>query len=232
MKKTFKNRLHILVCLVLMFTLISTCMMTGTLAKYVSTASGTDTARVAKWGFIGINTVDIFSSTYVNAGTVTTVRAANGTDKVVAPGTSGGFTFGLASGTSEVATKVTFAVTETNTSAIPIVYSYGGNYYSNVLSGTAYLKVPDATTFTAVTIAGNLAALATVFNTATAVIPPGTNYTTALSGALDWYWAFEQDATNTTGANIATRDAADTTLGAAGTATVTLNVTVTAEQVD
>ena len=232
MTKTKRSRILSLMSLLLLFTLISTCLMSGTLAKYISTSTGSDSARVAKWGFDGINTLDIFDNAYG-----TTVIAAGGAsgDNVVAPGTSKAFTFGFASGLSEVTSKITFAISETNAGNIPIVYEFGGSYYSSVLSGTVYLKMPGASAFTAVTIAGNLAALSTAISatSAYAIIPPNTNYSTLTGGTITWYWAFEQDGTSTAGGDIATRDTADTALGLAATAaTVQLDVALTAEQVD
>ena len=235
MQKTKKNRVLRLLSIVLMFTLVSTCLLGGTLAKYVSTANGSDTARVAKWGFDGINAIDIFQTSYLGTlGADETVEASN-TDDVVAPGTKGNFAFGFKAGTSEVATKITFAFTETNTANIPIVYEYDSKYYSSVLSGTVYLKLPEAGTFTSVTIDGDLVAMATAIgaNTAYAVVLPNANYSSLNGGNISWFWAFEQDATNTTGADIAARDVADTALGTAATAaTVTLNCVLTATQID
>ena len=228
MQRTKKNRSLRVMVLVLMFTLISTCMLGGTMAKYTSEATGSDSARVAIWGFSGVNAVNIFTTTYDN------VLSSDGTD-VVAPGTHGSFSFGLASGVSEVTTDITFNLTETNTSNIPIVYEYSGSYYSSVLSGTVYLNL-ETGSFAAVTIAGNLAALNTALATSYTRIPAGTDYNTLTGGTVTWYWAFEQDAVDTTGANIAARDTSDTALGvsaAAGSAaTVTLNAKLTAVQVD
>ena len=45
-----KNRMMRLASILLVATLMSTCTISGTFAKYVTTASGSDTARVAKWG--------------------------------------------------------------------------------------------------------------------------------------------------------------------------------------
>ena len=226
-KRTKKNWALRVMLLAFIFTLISTCLMSGTLAKYVSTASGSDTARVAKWGFDGINTVDIFDDSYG-----TTVESS-GTDNVIAPGTTKQFSFGFASGISEVSSKITFTMSETNVGLIPIVYMYGSSYYSNVLTGTVYLKLPGTTTYVQVTIAGNVAAMGTAIggNTGYANVAPNTNYNTLTGGTITWYWAFEQ-ANDTAGTGLSTHDTTDTTLGTAGTATVTLNISLKAEQID
>ena len=49
MKKTKVMRL---LSLLLVMTLISTCAISGTFAKYVTRAEGEDQARVAKWGVL------------------------------------------------------------------------------------------------------------------------------------------------------------------------------------
>ena len=217
--------------LALAFTLISTSLLGSTLAKYTSTDSGSDTARVAKWGFGGINTVDIFNFTYDG-----TVLADDGVTKIVAPGTGGAVNFGIEDGVSEVSSTVTFAITETNSGGIPIVYQVGSNYYSSVLgAGTVYLKQHGEATFSAITITGNISDMGTYLSSLSTLVPAGTNYNT-LGGTVRWFWAFEQDATDDTGGDIFARDGSDTALGiaaAAGTAaTVTLNVTIAAVQVD
>ena len=45
-----KNKLMRAASILLVATLISTCAISGTFAKYVTTGSATNTARVAKWG--------------------------------------------------------------------------------------------------------------------------------------------------------------------------------------
>ena len=98
MKKTKKNHALRLMCIILLFTLISTCMMTGTLAKYVTEGSGSDTARVAMWG-VTVNAASaangLFSTTYATDdstyGGALSVNSSS-TDKVVAPGTGGSIT--------------------------------------------------------------------------------------------------------------------------------------------
>ena len=63
--------------------LLSTCVISGTFAKYVSTYDGSDSARVAKWTFGNMTEleVDMFDGEYTN------VKSKDATN-VVAPGTS------------------------------------------------------------------------------------------------------------------------------------------------
>jgi len=68
-------------------TLLTTCLIGGTFAKYVTAAAGTATARVACWGFSAPATMTLsgmFSSTYTHV---------SSDEAVIAPGTSGNVTF-------------------------------------------------------------------------------------------------------------------------------------------
>ena len=91
MKKTKVMRL---LSLLLVMTLISTCAISGTFAKYVTKAEGQDQARVAKWGVLVTVEGSAFADKYVAddedytaAGGEFSVIAENG-DQVVAPGTN------------------------------------------------------------------------------------------------------------------------------------------------
>ena len=76
-----KNRMMRLASVLLVCVLLTTSVISGTFAKYVSTNEANDTARVAKWGFNDATfTFDLFSDVYS-----TTVNG-QGTN-VIAPGT-------------------------------------------------------------------------------------------------------------------------------------------------
>lgn len=123
MKKKAIGRLGVLA---LALTLISTCLMGGTLAKYTADVTGSATATVAKFSFdlngvtekTEIKTIDLstlFSKTY-NSNNVSASSA------VVAPGTSGKVKIELTN-KGEVAIKPDFTITETNTNKIPLQYA-------------------------------------------------------------------------------------------------------------
>ncbi len=110
-----KNKMLRMASAMLVLTLLTTSIIGGTFAKYVTTDSAQDAARVAKFGVVATVAGDLFGSTYkaaddnsvtayaVNGGTVSSNDAA----KVVAPGTKNdkGMTLSV-TGTPEVATKV------------------------------------------------------------------------------------------------------------------------------
>lgn len=106
-----KNRLMRASVLLLVLTLVTSCFVGGTFAKYVSEGEGKDSARVAKWGVKVEVTGDGFHETYGKNDQNTTIPGDNSisvsaTEKVVAPGTKGTFGGVRITGTPEVAVKV------------------------------------------------------------------------------------------------------------------------------
>ncbi len=167
-----------------------------TYARYVSVATGTGSARVAKFAFDlnGANAStttqtmsisDLFSYTYNNG----TVVGAN-SEKTVAPGTSGYIEI-LLQNQGEVAIVPDWTITETNASNVPLQYQVSTS------------TTPNASNWS------NAGALAP------------TETTVAIDGQqkyyLHWKWATASDAN-------------DTTLGVAGTATVSIKIDCTVSQ--
>ncbi|MBR5329415.1 MAG: hypothetical protein IKV45_04330 [Firmicutes bacterium] len=92
-----KNKMMRLASCLLVLVLMTSCVISGTFAKYTTSATADDEARVAYWGFQSDNSMtleDLFSATYLN-GVKTTVDSKNGVD-VIAPGTSGSAEFSFA----------------------------------------------------------------------------------------------------------------------------------------
>lgn len=117
-----KNKMMRLASCLLVMVLLTTSMISGTFAKYVTAGSGTDSARVAKWG-VDVNIVSGsgFSNEYATHDTeyskALSVKSFDDA-KVVAPGTSsadvaGDVTFAI-TGTPEVAVKVDVAFDATS----------------------------------------------------------------------------------------------------------------------
>ena len=92
-----KNRFMKIAAVVFTLCLITTCGISTTLAKYTTSSSASDTARVAKWGVEVSTSGTMFGKAYGanNAGAyadriVAETSASvdtSGTDKIVAPGT-------------------------------------------------------------------------------------------------------------------------------------------------
>ncbi len=94
------NKMMRLASILLVAVMISTCAISGTFAKYVTRAEGSDTARVAKFGVVVQALSGIFSTTYEGTDTVTVL--SSNSDKVIAPGTTGTAVAFTISGSPEV----------------------------------------------------------------------------------------------------------------------------------
>lgn len=96
--------------LLVVLTLITSCFVGGTFAKYVTENEGMDTARVAKWGVEVTVTGDGFKTSYgkdyaeSNVESNTVISSTG--EKVVAPGTKGTFGGVKITGKPEVAVKI------------------------------------------------------------------------------------------------------------------------------
>lgn len=127
------NKLVKLMAFVLLVTVLAIILVSGTYAKYTTSATGTDTAKVALWS-IKINdkdiakaetkelTVDLFSTITNTDGTdEKNVSAIDGS--LIAPGTMGSFNLVSIENASEV--NATYSVTYTLTGAegIPLQFT-------------------------------------------------------------------------------------------------------------
>lgn len=187
--------------------LLMTCVISGTLAKYTSSSNGSATATVAKWS-VEVNGTDIAKNDTVTFNLFDTVNEAdtsttesNVTAGKIAPGTGGSFELKI-DNKSEVDAKYSIALTETNTSNVPIQYSTDKTIWTDSLDtiNTAQTDVELAK-------------------------ENGTKTVTVY-----WRWTFDS---TTTGAHANQTDATDTALGTADTApAVKIAASFTATQVD
>ena len=136
-----KNKMMRIAAVLLIVTLLSTCAISGTFAKYVAKADVEDSARVAKWGIKIETTSNLFSDKYeaqdedyIAAGGEYSVISDNG-DMVVAPGTSsdqlenGGFS-AILSGKPEVATRFQLKVDLNDVKDVYMPFAEGYTDYS------------------------------------------------------------------------------------------------------
>ena len=219
MKKTErKNLLSKLVVILLMVMLISTSLLSRTLAKYVT--SGTlinENARVAKWGVVLTpSTNTLFSTTYTaDDGTYAaggnTVASIN-SNLVVAPGTKGTSVDFTVTGTPEVATRVQLV---DNGSSISGWTLEDGSAYEPV-------KWTLKKGTTTVLDGGTFAQLLSELTTSGQDFAPGTDLSEADNGfVIEWEWPFDSNDVN------------DTYLGDKPEApTITLNLNITITQID
>ena len=191
--------------LVLFVTILAIILVSGTYAKYTTSATGSDFATVAKWSIklgdedIAKSTektfsIDLFSTiTNTDGSEEKNVKKTDGT--LIAPGTMGSFTLLSLKNESEVNAKYSVTYTLSNESGVPLEFTTNKDDESSWKSD-----------FTAVNISNE--ALAT--------------NATATTATVYWRWAFTKDTA---------RDTSDTTLGTT-TPTVTLTAEIDVEQAD
>ena len=225
--------------LMLALVLITSCFVGGTFAKYVTSGSGTDSARVAKFGVTVTANGDVFAKEYdTNDQTVvgTIAKSVISTDKVVAPGTTsnGDFVAATITGTPEGAVRVSYKL-DTATLQLENWKDGDGQFYCPLVFK---VKTPDGNTVISgmefQTAEAMKAALVNAVAAYTRDYAPGTD----LSGkaadtlAISWEWPFETG----TDADKPANNVKDTFLGdeaAAGrAATVSLTLATTVTQID
>ncbi len=121
-----KNKIMRFASFLLVAVMLSTCAISGTFAKYSTQATGSDSARIAKWAFTGVD---------VKNGTVAVTLFDNILDTVdgktdeevatnlIAPGTKGSFTMTITNNSEVDATcAISFTETVTDNKDVPIVY--------------------------------------------------------------------------------------------------------------
>lgn len=247
-----KNKTLRFAAILLVVTMLSTCVVSGTFAKYVTEAEGSASARVAKWGVQLSITGDNFAMEYANTDEAVTVKA---TEYVVAPGTSSedldaDIAFAI-TGTPEVTTQIKVEMGD----EVKDIYLPAGEYtdYTKVIGynddgtqkyGTfkvgenGYYPVKWTLKQDGVAIEGcknvKLADIKTFLDTynTTSTYAPGTVLDASFT--LEWAWDFDANGAGT-------NDAADTLLGniiaeiatvEGAVTTVSYSLKVTATQVD
>ena len=218
-----KNKMMRIASVLLVAVILTTCAISGTFAKYVTSGNGSDNARVAKFGVTVTGTADTFKETYAKDDTGFTLAANSvvSTEDVVAPGTSGSMAAFTITGTPEVAVRVAFAgrlelgdkwEDEGNAYYCPIEVTVGDATFK----GTSYASADEFE-----------AAVNAKIATYSKDYAAGTDLST-IGGdapAISWNWAFEGNDTDK-----------DTYLGdqaaAGNAATISLDVTATVTQID
>ena len=195
--------------ILLVLTLLSTCVISGTFAKYTTSADANDDARIAKWGVVVEATAEAFTENDDD----TVISFVSG-ENVLAPGTDGNLCGLTITGQPEVAVKIdATAELELTDWAVdsayycPLVITVGntefkGNDYADA---EAFEKAVED---------------AIVAEIAVASVDPNTDLANAV--AVTWAWAYEGN-----------NDVKDTALGnAAAPATISIAVSVTVTQID
>lgn len=124
--------------LLLAAVLVTSYSVSGTYAKYTSTFTNTDTARVAKWAFsfkgndqtVQAFTFDLFNTVNDTDSTQTETDILNNNGSIIAPGTEGSFKIGLKND-SEVNAKYAIDFSMTETADIPVEFSLDGQTWES-----------------------------------------------------------------------------------------------------
>ena len=202
-----KNRMMRLASILLVCVLLSTSVISGTFAKYVSSATGSDTAKVAAWD-IQLKAGDAAAvkmqyTNSVNFNLFDTIMDSNGTSvesdiagaSLIAPGTSGSFSFTIENNSEVTAEyELHYTLTESDDD-IPIEFSTNGIDWVTDISD---LNVEFDDTELAV----------------------GSD---AVPVKVQWRWSFE---------NGISSNEKDTALGLIGNDTVEVDISIVAQQVD
>ena len=225
-----KNRMMRLASILLVLVLMTSSVVGGTFAKYTTSASGSASARVAKWGVdIDIVSGSSFATQYKTHDTdYSGALSVQASTKVVAPGTSsddvdGNVTFAI-SGTPEVAVNVD-VVFNANKEIKLAAGDYLDGTTANAKNDTftlteEYYPVKFTLTKDGTTVVdnGTLKAVEQAL-TSNSYCAPGTMLDATYT--LTWAWAFEQN------------NQADTYLGnEANAQEFAFDLTITVTQVD
>lgn len=231
MKKNVMMRLS---ALLLVAVLLTTCVISGTFAKYTTADDATDSATVAAWGIeLSVTGDEVLYDDAKTGNEVTALKVT--TNALAAPGTYQKLATVALSGTPEVAYSITVDVDLTlanwasgeaddpGTADVdesvycPIVFTVDGVEYkidaTNKNTGDLEAAIEKAII---IAIAGGDGSVNTKTYNAGVAVPA-----TANEVLIDWMWAF------------AGNDTLDTVLGNAATkATIGFSLTVTVDQVD
>ena len=142
-----KNTMMRIASVLLVVVLLTTSVISGTFAKYVTSGGAADTARVAEFGVVVVATADnIFDAKYATTDTEGYAgwSVDAGTDDVVAPGTTkANLTDLTLTGTPEVAVRVGYTATLTlenwedkdGNLYCPLIFTVEGNEFKIGVDG-------------------------------------------------------------------------------------------------
>lgn len=246
-----KNKAMRLASALLVLTLLTTCAISSTFAKYVTKAEGSDKARVAYWGFnqdAAATTIDLFDGVYTN---VKASGEVDGFSNVIAPGTekSTTFAFGYTNYKTDKITAPEVAYTFT---VKPTITGDHDELDANENFKWTLKKPSDTTATEYKTVAELLAAIKALSGDASgekeyaAGQLPGAFTSAGETYTIGWKWDFEDriETTIVPGshggaldfgavANAPQQDATDTAMGNSQTLEhVTFTIAITATQVD
>ena len=242
-----KNVMLSIASVLLVAVLLSSSVVAGTFAKYVTGADVNDSARVAKWGVAVTATGSLFETQYANDGEVEKDEngadiaytvVSSGSDDVVAPGTKkdDGLTFSI-TGTPEVAVNIDFAITGVSDVVLPagtyLDYTTGNNTTDEfTLDAPYYPIVYTLKQGSNVVKTGTLEDIENYLNEIEGNYPANTPLdTTCGTFTLSWEWVFGDSANNKADTFLG-QLAAEKATAAGAVLTASATIAITVAQID
>lgn len=220
-----KNKALTAALSVFALTMMSMCAIGGTFAKYVTTGSDQDTARVAKWGVtITYTADDVDTTTELNGDEEAHLSS---TQYLMAPGTKGHLVSVVVTGTPEVSVHVEQEATFDLTGDWTIDHD-GDNATAEIFHCPIVFYVDGDAIPTQTSEKDLENAIITALERSTDFVANTDLSTKGFDRSLRWEWAFENNLDNT-------KDKYDTLLGDnAATANLgfTVGLTTTISQID
>lgn len=232
-----KNTMMRIASAMLVLALLTTCVISGTFAKYITTADASDRARVAKWGVaFTLPAGSAFDTSY------DALVVSSNTEKVVAPGTSNstGTVFSM-SGKPEVKFTVSFALTvaeggdvvlpagsysDPTTAAPSDTFTLTDPYYPVKFSLVGKLNGQE------INIENKtLTQMKTEIATATTKTYDANTELTAANNSLTLTWAWDKEVDNRADTVLGNIAAGITTAPAGASTNLNFTITMTATQV-
>lgn len=219
-----KNKMMRAASALMVATLLTTSVISGTFAKYTTSANTQDSARVAVWGFqpTTINISNLFKNAYDS-----TVKSGDEYHyDVIAPGTTGSAEFGFTYEGSVSAPEVAYTFS---------VDTAGSRCADFIKDNTNILwQLDDGAFGDWQTLLNKIEALSGD-PSGTKTYDPGKLPvefdSPTKKHTVTWKWIFDEGATNKE-ATTTNNDDYDTVMGNDGSAVVTLKITITATQTD
>ncbi len=209
-----KNVMMRAASVLLIMVLLTSSVISGTFAKYVTEATGSDTARVAKFGVVVEAISSIFNTQYAGNDTISVLSST--TDNVIAPGTTGEAVAFTIAGAPEVDVQVAVTLGDFTRVTLPAgsyldyttanttdTYDPAAPYYPVVwtlekdgvaVAGCQDVGLDEIQTYLTGTLSGEYDVESSAFSTINGTYE------------LTWNWDFDD-------AGAGTNDKADTVLG-------------------
>ena len=215
-----KQRFFMLGIITVLVAVLSLTFVSSTFAKYTTSGTATDSARVAKWGVtVAVNSA-AFEKTYATDDTTSSLaNSVEATVDVLAPGTKGTLVTANLEGKPEVAVRLSLDLTLELTGWTVNSAEYCPLEFKVNLGGVEETFKIDNSTIN--TVQDLIDAVTAYVEGSNAEYEANEDLSTAYDLTISWAWAFEGN-----------DDAKDSKLGDAASAEISCKLDVKVEQID